>query len=116
MSNCVSIIGSGFSGLSAACYLAKNGFDVTIYEKNENVGGRANILKEKGYTFDMGPSWYWMPEVFEHFFNDFDCKVNDFYELERLDPGYRVFFSENNHIDLSANLEKIKAIGINLKI
>ena len=106
----VAIIGSGFSGLSAACYLAKNGFDVSIYEKNKNVGGRANILKEEGYTFDMGPSWYWMPDVFEHFFNDFGFKVNDFYELERLDPGYRVFFSEDDYIDLSASLDKIKEL------
>jgi phytoene desaturase len=110
MSKRVAIIGSGFSGLSAACYLAKNGFDVTIYEKNKNVGGRANTLKEKGYTFDMGPSWYWMPDVFENFFHDFGFKVSDFYELERLDPGYRVFFSESDHIDVSASLDKIKEL------
>ena len=67
----IAIIGSGFSSLSAACYLAKNGHKVTVFEKNEELGGRARQFKAKGFTFDMGPSWYWMPDVFEKFFNDF---------------------------------------------
>jgi phytoene desaturase len=71
MSKKVIVIGSGFAGLSASCYLAKNGFKVTLLEKNEVPGGRARKLEAQGYTFDMGPSWYWMPEIFENFFGDF---------------------------------------------
>jgi len=67
----IAIIGSGFSSLSSACYLAKEGYDVTVYEKNNQLGGRARIMQKDGFTFDMGPSWYWMPDVFESFFNDF---------------------------------------------
>ena len=67
----IAIIGSGFSSLSAACYLSKSGHKVTVYEKNDSLGGRARQFKEKGFTFDMGPSWYWMPDVFDKFFNDF---------------------------------------------
>ena len=77
----VIIIGSGFSSLSASCYLAKAGFDVSIYEKNFDFGGRARQFKEKGFTFDMGPSWYWMPDVFERFFNDFGKKSSDLYAV-----------------------------------
>ena len=66
------VIGSGFSGLSSAAFLSKNGFEVTLVEKNKTVGGRARIFHEKGYSFDMGPSWYWMPEIFENFFNEFN--------------------------------------------
>ena len=106
----VIIIGSGFSGLSAACYLAKAGFDVTIYEKNKTVGGRSRQLNKSGFVFDMGPSWYWMPEVFESFFNDFNHQVKDFYELIKLNPGYRVFYDKNDSIDISANLTEIKAL------
>ena len=80
----ISIIGSGFSSLSAACYLAKAGHDVTVYEKNDRLGGRARQFKAEGFTFDMGPSWYWMPDVFEKFFNDFGKTTNDFYKLKKL--------------------------------
>lgn len=103
----VVIIGSGLSGLSAACYLAKEGYSVEIYEKNEAAGGRIRIFKEKGYTFDMGPSWYWMPEVFEKFFNNFGKKVSDYYELERLDPSYRVFFDKKT-VDVPAQFDDLK--------
>ena len=75
----IAIIGSGFSSLSAACYLAKAGHDVTIYEKNDALGGRARQFKAEGFTFDMGPSWYWMPDVFDKFFNDFGKKVSDYF-------------------------------------
>ena len=92
------IIGSGFSSLSAASYLAKKDFDVHVYEKNETLGGRARQLKKQGFTFDMGPSWYWMPDVFESFYNDFGKSTNDFYKLNRLDPGYQVVFGENEII------------------
>jgi phytoene dehydrogenase-like protein len=82
MSRKIHIIGSGFSSLSAACYLAKAGHVVTVFEKNEDFGGRARQFKEDGFTFDMGPSWYWMPDVFEKFFNDFNKEAKDFYEKE----------------------------------
>ncbi len=91
----VIIIGSGFSSLSASCYLAKMGYDVHIYEKNQTVGGRARQFNRDGFTFDMGPSWYWMPDIFERFFNDFDKKVSDFYHLDKLDPAYKIFFSDD---------------------
>jgi phytoene desaturase len=80
-----------FPGLSAAAYLAKAGYGVNVYEKNGEVGGRSRQLKCNGYTFDMGPSWYWMPEVFENFFNDFGFKASDFYHLEQLDPGFTLY-------------------------
>ncbi len=81
------IIGSGFSSLSAACYLAKQGYQVKVFEKNDYLGGRARQLKQDGFTFDMGPTFYWMPDVFESFFNDFDKKANDYYTLNKLSPS-----------------------------
>jgi phytoene desaturase len=89
------VIGSGFAGLSAACFLAKAGCDVTVLEKQHTPGGRARQLKEDGFLFDMGPSWYWMPEVFERFFNCFGKKVSDYYQLQRLDPSYRIYWPDN---------------------
>ena len=103
----ITIIGSGFSSLSASCYLAKFGHQVSIYEKNSSPGGRARQLKKDGFVFDIGPSWYWMPDVFEKFFNDFGKSVDDFYELERLDPGYQVYFGKNDSIYIGDHLEKI---------
>lgn len=90
----VVVLGAGFSGLSTACYLAKAGFQVTILEKNAWVGGRAHSVKTKGFSFDFGPSWYWMPEVFEQFFSDFGKSVSDYYTLKRLSPSYRVVFDD----------------------
>ncbi|MBN2520444.1 MAG: phytoene desaturase [Bacteroidales bacterium] len=123
MPQSVCIIGSGFSGLSAACYLAKNGFKVSIFEKNNFAGGRAGQIKENGFIFDLGPSWYWMPDVFENFFNDFGKKVSDFYHLTRLDPSYRVFFSSHEYINIPAELNQLyllfesieKGSSLNLK-
>ena len=86
----IAIIGGGFSGLSAACYLAKEGFDVTVYEKNSTLGGRSRVLEKDGFKFDMGPTFYWMPDIFENFFSDFGKSASDFYELIRLDPGYEI--------------------------
>ena len=103
----VKIIGSGFSSLSAACYLAKEGHEVTVYEKNDSLGGRARQLKKEGFTFDMGPSWYWMPDVFERFFADFDKKPSDYYELIKLSPAYRVYYGINDFITIADNLEEI---------
>ncbi len=95
MGKSVIIIGSGFASLSASCYLAKQGFDVSIYEKNKTVGGRARQFVRDGFTFDMGPSWYWMPDIFESFFNDFGKSPSDFYQLDKLDPAYNIFFSDD---------------------
>ena len=103
----ITIIGSGFSSLSAACYLAKSGNEVEIFEKNDAPGGRARQLKKNGFVFDIGPSWYWMPDVFEKFFNDFGKSVSDYYQLERLDPGYKVYFGKDDFINIGDNLDKI---------
>ena len=103
------IIGSGFSSMSAACYLAKAGHTVQILEKNSTPGGRARQFKKDGFTFDIGPSWYWMPDVFEKFFGDFDRKVSDYYTLEKLDPGYEVYFDQMESIKIGDTLEKIYA-------
>ncbi len=80
----VAVIGSGFAGISTACFLAKDGYDVTIYEKNNQVGGRARVFETQGFKFDMGPSWYWMPDVFEKFFESFGKKASDYYDLVRI--------------------------------
>ncbi|SEO37972.1 phytoene desaturase [Flavobacterium sp. CF108] len=109
MTRTIAIIGSGFSSLAASCYLAQQGNKVTIYEKNPTIGGRARQFKKDGFTFDMGPSWYWMPDVFERFFNDFNKKTSDYYELIKLNPAYRVYFGINDFISIYDNLEDIKA-------
>ena len=106
-SNKALVIGAGFAGLSAASFLAKKGWEVTVVEKNEMPGGRARKFEAEGFTFDMGPSWYWMPDVFEKYFGSFGKKVSDFYELQRLDPSYRVYF-EKATWDLPANYEALK--------
>ena len=103
----IHIIGSGFSALSASCYLAKEGYNVTILEKNETLGGRARQYKNEGFTFDIGPSWYWMPDVFERFFADFGKKPSDYYILDKLHPGYEVYFGENSSLKISSHLEEI---------
>ena len=100
----VAVIGSGFSGISSACFLAKEGFDVTVYEKNSSAGGRARKFEEQGYTFDMGPSWYWMPDVFESFFRNFNKFPSDYYQLKRLDPSYRVFYSKEDVLDIPTGI------------
>lgn len=105
----IAIIGSGFSSFAASCYLAKAGNKVTIYEKNSTIGGRARQLKKDGFTFDMGPTWYWMPDVFERFFNDFGKAPSDYYELEKLNPAYRVYFGKDDFITIEDTLEKICA-------
>ncbi len=109
MSKKVSIIGSGFASLAASCYLAKEGFDVTIFEKNNSIGGRARQLIKEGFTFDMGPSWYWMPDVFERFFADFNKSPSDYYKLDKLNPAYKVFFGNDEYILIEDTLEKIYA-------
>jgi phytoene desaturase len=105
----ITIIGSGFSSLAAASYLAQSGHKVTVYEKNSSIGGRARQLKIDGFTFDMGPSWYWMPDVFERFFADFGKKTTDYYELIKLSPAYRVYFGIDEFIAIADNLPEIIA-------
>jgi phytoene desaturase len=105
----VAIIGSGFASLAAACYLAKDGYEVEIFEKNANIGGRARQLKKDGFCFDIGPTWYWMPDVFERFFADFGKKPSDYYELEKLSPAYKVFFGKDDSITIEDSLDKICA-------
>lgn len=103
------IIGSGFAGLSAASFMAKAGWDVTVIEKHLTAGGRARQLIAEGFTFDMGPSWYWMPDVFEKYFASFGKKVSDFYSLSRLDPSYRVFWS-SGYDDIPAGKDALAAL------
>jgi phytoene desaturase len=104
------VIGAGFSGLSAATHLAHGGFDVTVYEKNILPGGRARQFEAAGFMFDMGPSWYWMPDVFEKYFNTFGRSATDFYQLHRLDPSYRIFFGKNDFIDIPAGVDALKKL------
>lgn len=103
----IKIIGSGFSSIAAACYLSKKGHKVTVFEKNSSIGGRARQFKKEGFTFDMGPSWYWMPDVFERFFGDFNKKPSDYYELIKLSPAYRVYYGIDDFIAIADNLEEI---------
>lgn len=105
----ITIIGSGFSALAASCYLAQSGHDVTVFEKNDSIGGRARQLKSDGFTFDMGPSWYWMPDVFDRFFADFGKKTTDYYELVKLSPAYRVYYGVDDFIAIADNLPEIEA-------
>ncbi len=101
------VIGAGFGGLSAAALLARDGFKVTLLEKNEQTGGRARVWKKDGFVFDMGPSWYLMPEVFENYFNLFGKKPDDYYRLKRLDPNYRAFFGADKVVDVPAQRGEI---------
>lgn len=110
MNNKIAIIGAGFSGLSAACSLAVLGHKVTVFEKNETTGGRARTFHKDGFMFDMGPSWYWMPDIFDAFFEKFGKKTSDYYTLERLDPSYRVFFKDAAPLDVPAELNAFKAV------
>lgn len=103
------VIGAGFSGLSAATFLAKEGWNVSIIEKHAMPGGRARKFTSHGFTFDMGPSWYWMPDVFERYFACFGKKVADYYSLIRLDPSYRIYW-EKEFIDVPADYDQLKIL------
>lgn len=107
MKKSVIVIGSGFAGLSTATFMAKAGWNVKVIEKNSTPGGRARQLKEDGFSFDMGPSWYWMPDVFERYFNQFGKRVSDYYSLTRLDPSYRIYWNDTS-MDIPANWEALK--------
>lgn len=104
----IAIIGSGFSGISSAAYLSAAGHDVHVFEKNASIGGRARQLKvDSGYVFDMGPSWYWMPKVFENFFNDFGYSVSDFYDLKLLNPSFDIIFGQNDIMSVPENFNEL---------
>jgi phytoene desaturase len=102
----ISVVGCGFGGLAAAALLSREGHNVTVLEKNDQPGGRARVWREASYTFDMGPSWYLMPDVFDKFFSELNEKVSDYYELMRIDPSYRINFEGGSTVDVSANLEE----------
>lgn len=103
----VIVIGAGIGGLATAALLAKTGRRVTVFEKNEQLGGRASVFQSEGFTFDMGPSWYLMPDVFAHFFELMGERVEDHLQLQRLTPSYRIFFKDRQPrvVDISADLQ-----------
>ena len=106
----ICIIGSGFAGLSAATHLVEKGNNVYILEKNSTNGGRARKFSSKGFTFDMGPSWYWMPDVIETYFKTFEKEIDNYFDLIRINPSYKIFFSSNKKINIPANYEKLKEL------
>ncbi len=106
----VIVIGAGFSGLSAACVLADKGFNVRVLEKNAIAGGRARKLEEEGFLFDMGPSWYWLPDVLERFFNRFGKSASDYYKLVRVDPSYKVFYGPEDSVNIPAGKENVMKV------
>jgi len=106
----VVVIGAGFAGLSSATHLAHLGYQVTLLEKNITPGGRARKFEAEGFVFDMGPSWYWMPDVFESYFAHFGKKPSDYYDLIRLDPSYTVVFGENEFVGIPADLGQFKSL------
>jgi phytoene desaturase len=106
----VIVIGAGFSGLSTATELASKGYEVEIFEKNEQAGGRARVFQEKGFTFDMGPSWYWMPDIFDQYFERFGKKTSDYYTLKRLDPSYSVILSDQEVVDMPADYQQLRSL------
>ena len=110
MSKKALVIGSGFAGLSAASSLAQKGFETTILEKNSSIGGRARQFSDSGFTFDMGPSWYWMPDVFESYFKRFGKSVSDYYQLKRLDPSYQVVYGQNDGMPIPAEMKELEAL------
>jgi phytoene desaturase len=107
MSKTAIVIDAGFSGLSVSACLAKAGFKVTVLETHDQAGGRARIYKEDGFTFDMGPSWYWMPDVFERYFALFGKKVSDYYELVRLDPSYIIYWGKDDFTPIPAGVPQL---------
>jgi phytoene desaturase len=104
----IAIIGSGFSGLSSAAYLAKEGYKVHVFEKNECLGGRARKFENSGFSFDMGPSWYWMPEVMENFFKDFNSSVSEHFELKKLSPAFNLIFEGNEKISIPNDYKELR--------
>jgi phytoene desaturase len=112
----VIVIGSGFAGLSAATHLAHKGYEVTILEKNATPGGRARQFEVDGFVFDMGPSWYWMPDIFEAYFEFFGKKVSDYYDLKRLDPSYSVFYGQDDVLKIPAKMAALEAMFESIEV
>ena len=110
MTKKIDIIGAGLSGLYAACHLAKNGYDVNVFEKNGSVGGRSRVFEAEGFSFDMGPSWYWMPELIDQMFADLGENREDYYKLTRLDPAYKVFWKDEPPTSIPADFEDLKTL------
>ncbi|MGC4059071.1 MAG: phytoene desaturase family protein [Chitinophagaceae bacterium] len=108
--NKVSVIGSGFSGLAAAAFAAAAGNDVHIFEKNAQIGGRARAFVHNGFVFDMGPSWYWMPDVFEQFFQSFGKHTSDYYQLKKLDPGFQIIFGKDDVLEVPADVTQLYSV------
>lgn len=107
MNKKVIIIGAGIGGLGTAGLFAKEGYDVTVFEKNANLGGRANIFEANGFKFDMGPSWYLAPDLFEHFFELMGERIEDHLDLVRLSPSYRIFFREgSSQLDIHSSIDR----------
>ena len=109
MTKKIGVIGGGFAGLSAAAYLRKKGYEVVLFEKNEVIGGRNRQFEAEGFVFDMGPSWYWMPDVFEKFFQDFGKTTQDFYHLEKLNPAFSIFYDKIK-LDVPADPKELPAL------
>jgi len=103
----IAVIGSGFAGLTSSIELASMGYEVDLYEKNNDPGGRARKLEIKGFTFDMGPSWYWMPDVFEKFFARHGKQPDDYYKLLKLDPGFSIIFDKGDKLSVPASFDKL---------
>lgn len=106
----IAIIGAGFSGLAAASYLANQGMQVTVFEKNSMPGGRAGKIEANGFTFDKGPNLYWLPDIYKRFFEQFNKSPEDYYQLNRLNPSYRVYFAKNDYLDIPADIEELKEL------
>jgi len=103
----IGVVGAGFAALSAASVLASQNHQVSVYEKNAQIGGRARVFEKDGFVFDMGPSWYWMPDVYEKYYNLFGNTTSDFYELKKLDPGFKVIYGKNDFFDIPANFDEL---------
>jgi phytoene desaturase len=103
----IGVIGSGFAGLTSAAILASKGHDVHLFEKNSTLGGRARHFEAQGFLFDLGPSWFWMPDVFEKYYNMMGSSTADFYQLIKLDPGFKVIFSKDEFYDIPADFDEL---------
>ena len=116
MSNIIGIIGSGFASMASATFMAKEGYEVHLFEKNNQLGGRARQFKENGFIFDMGPSWYWMPDVFEKYFNMFGHDIKELYDLKLLDPAFTVFFGKEEPMQVPNSYEQLRSLFESIEI